>query len=194
MLDGLNDDARAILLLSPDTGLRPSEAANLLAESIKLNHAVPHLVIEPIDRKLKNSQSARTVPLVGVALEVMKLHPNGFPRYRDKADRLSATINKYLRSRKLLPTDDHSLYSCRHNFEAFGPGADMRRRIARPVSPKTEPQPPTAVSNAVPAGAVFTRPLQRVRPCASRAVHRRSRIRDVAHADPALCEAVDCVR
>lgn len=117
MLDGLNEDARAILLLSPDTGLRPSEAANLLPESIKLNHAVPHLVIEPIDRKLKNTQSARTVPLVGVALEVMKLHPNGFPRYRDKADVLSATINKYLRSRKLLPTDDHSLYSCRHNFE-----------------------------------------------------------------------------
>ena len=47
----------------------------------------------------------------------MKLHPKGFPRYRDKNASLSATVNKYLRSKKMLPTTDHSVYSLRHAFE-----------------------------------------------------------------------------
>jgi integrase len=47
----------------------------------------------------------------------MKRNPNGFPRYREKADSLSALVNKFLENAELLPTDNHSLYSLRHTFE-----------------------------------------------------------------------------
>jgi len=47
----------------------------------------------------------------------MKLHPGGFPRYRDKAASLSALANKVRANKKLMPTSEHSLYSLRHNFE-----------------------------------------------------------------------------
>jgi hypothetical protein len=39
------------------------------------------------------------------------------PRYHDKGDSLSATINKYLRKNGLRPTPRHSVYSLRHNFQ-----------------------------------------------------------------------------
>ncbi|TGR94472.1 hypothetical protein EN831_34355, partial [Mesorhizobium sp. M1C.F.Ca.ET.188.01.1.1] len=61
--------------------------------------------------------SARDIPLVGGAPAAIKLHPDGFPRYRDKAASLSALVNKVLASKELLPTSEHSLYSLRHTFE-----------------------------------------------------------------------------
>jgi hypothetical protein len=33
---------------------------------------------------MKTDDSRRDIPLVGVALKVMRKHPEGFPRYRDK--------------------------------------------------------------------------------------------------------------
>lgn len=116
-LGGLNPQARAIVWVVAETGLRLSEAANLLPETIVLDHAVPHIQVRPIGRKLKTVQSERDVPLVGAALVAMKLFPAGFPRYRDKGASLSAAVNKYLAARKLLPSDNHSLYSLRHAFE-----------------------------------------------------------------------------
>jgi hypothetical protein len=47
----------------------------------------------------------------------MRAQPQGFPAYFDKSAALSATVNKFLKSRKLRPTDRHSLYSLRHTFE-----------------------------------------------------------------------------
>jgi integrase len=47
----------------------------------------------------------------------MRLHPQGFPRYRDKSSGLSATLNKYLSENGLRPTKDHSVYSLRHSFK-----------------------------------------------------------------------------
>lgn len=116
-LKTLNDEARHLVLLIADTGLRLSEAANLLPEQIRLDHKVPHVQIRAAGRRLKTEQSARDMPLVGCALAVMKLHPKGFPRYRDKAASLSAIVNKTLGANGLLPTDNHSLYSLRHTFE-----------------------------------------------------------------------------
>lgn len=116
-LKGLNDQAKALFNIVADSGLRPSEAANLLPENIQLDHPVPHVQIRPIGRTLKTKHSQRDIPLVGVALVAMKKYPNGFSRYRDKADSLSAIVNKMLNARKLLPTDDHSFYSLRHTFE-----------------------------------------------------------------------------
>ena len=47
----------------------------------------------------------------------MREQPDGFPRYRDKADVLSALVNKALTARGLRPEKGQSLYSLRHTFE-----------------------------------------------------------------------------
>jgi integrase len=47
----------------------------------------------------------------------MQAQPDGFPRYRDKADVLSALVNKALDARGLRPELGQSLYSLRHTFE-----------------------------------------------------------------------------
>lgn len=121
-LAGLNEEARGILLIMVETGARPSEIANLESTAIRLSHRVPHLAIEPREdpddpREIKTASSRREVPLVGVALEAAQRHKAGFPRYKDRENDLSATLNKYLRENKLFPSSRHTLYSFRHSFE-----------------------------------------------------------------------------
>lgn len=116
-LDGLNPDARRLLYLIAETGLRLSEACNLTTETIRLDDPVPHVMVRPIGRRMKTDQSERDMPLVGVALAAMQAQPDGFPRYRDKAASVSATINKFLDENGLLPTEGTTLYSLRHTFE-----------------------------------------------------------------------------
>lgn len=129
-LDGLNAEARAILLVMVNTGARPSEIAALGAEQIRLGADVPHISIEPVGRQLKSAYARRKIPLLGVSLEAMKGFKEGFPRYQDNSATLSATVNKYLRENGLLETDEHSLYSLRHAFEdrALKAGIDDRVR------------------------------------------------------------------
>jgi len=121
-LAGLNDEARAIVHILIETGARPSEIANLSPEAIRLDHPVPHISIEPRDdpddpREIKTESSVRMVPLVGIALDAMKLFPAGFPRYQHRDETLSATLNKFFRENKLFPTPKHKIYSLRHSFE-----------------------------------------------------------------------------
>lgn len=113
----LNDEARRVLYLIADTGLRISEAVNLTAQTIHLDAPIPYVSIEPEGRQMKTEDSRRAIPLVGVALEALKAQPEGFPRYRDKNATLSAVVNKVLGAKKLRPTPAHSLYSLRHCFE-----------------------------------------------------------------------------
>ncbi len=118
----LNEEARAIVLMIAETGCRPSEIANLTAGQIFLGDAVPHIQIEPrMDpddpREIKTGSSIRAVPLVGVALDVMKKFPQGFSRYKDKETHMSNTLNKYFRENGLFPTAKHVIYSLRHSFE-----------------------------------------------------------------------------
>lgn len=129
-LTTLNDEARRIVFLIIETGLRPSEAANLREETIRLDAEVPHVEVTADGRRMKTPQSGRTVPLVGVALEVLRLHPEGFPRYRDKTASLSALVNKYLGEHKLRPTPRHTLYSFRHTFEDRLTAIETADRIA----------------------------------------------------------------
>ncbi len=135
-LDRLNDQARAIVLATIEVGARPSETCNLTSEQIRINAPVPHLAFEERDdpddpRELKSAASIRVVPLVGVALEVFKRFPNGFPRYREKEESLSQLVNKYLRNNGLAPTPRHTLYGLRHSMEdrmkEAGIGDDLRR-------------------------------------------------------------------
>lgn len=118
VFDDLNEEARLIIYAMVETGCRPSEIANLMPENIVLNHDVPHLQIRHRDdRKLKSNSSVRDIPLLGVSLEAFKQAPNGFPRYRNKEDALSALLLKAFKARKLFPTPDHRIYSIRHTFE-----------------------------------------------------------------------------
>lgn len=121
-LDTLNDEARAIILATIEVGARPSETCNLTSEQIRVGDPVPHLAFEERDnpddpRELKSAASIRVVPLVGVALEVFRRFPNGFPRYREREESLSQLVNKYLRNNGLAPTPRHTLYGLRHSME-----------------------------------------------------------------------------
>lgn len=137
-LDRLNDEARAIVLATIEVGARPSETCNLTSAQIRIDAAVPHLAFEERDdpddpRELKSAASIRVVPLVGVALEVFKRFPAGFPRYREKEESLSQLVNKYLRNNGLAPTTRHTLYGLRHSMEdrmkEAGIGDDLRRML-----------------------------------------------------------------
>ena len=116
-LDMINPEARRVLYLIAETGLRLSEACNLTAETIRLDAPVPHVMVRPDGRRMKTEQSERDIPLVGVALMAMQAQPEGFPRYRDKAASLSAAVNKTLAENRLLPSQKHTAYSFRHTFE-----------------------------------------------------------------------------
>jgi len=112
-LDGLNEDARLVVYVVADTGLRPSEVVNLQEDAIVLKGPIPHVKILPEGRRLKTADAQREIPLVGAALAAMQKRPQGFPRYRDKSSNLSAVVNKYLLNNDLRPTKDHTVYSLR---------------------------------------------------------------------------------
>ena len=121
--DGLNSEARDILLISLETGCRQSEVFNLPASSICLDAPIPYLNIanevsdNPSERReVKNLPSHRQIPLIGVALAAAQRHPEGFPRYRNKSS-YSAAINKFLRSNDLLP-QGVTIGGLRHSWES----------------------------------------------------------------------------
>lgn len=130
-LDGLNSEARAILLVMVNTGCRPSEVAALTRNTIHLDHNVPHVSIEPELRELKTAHDRRKIPLLGVSLEAMRAFPNGFPRYQESSASLSATVNKFLRANGLCESPEHTLYSLRHAFEDRMLHAGIDDRIRR---------------------------------------------------------------
>ena len=133
-LDGLNPEARAIMLGMVNTGYRPGEAAGLMPDDIVLDAEVPHVRIRGnAARAIKNAPSRRDLPLVGVSLEAFKAFPEGFPRYRKDSADLSATVNKYLRANGLAETERHTLYSLRHSFEDRLLRARVDERVRRDV-------------------------------------------------------------
>jgi len=77
----LNPEARRIIYLLTETGLRLSEATNLQRHTILLEAPIPHVSVKPDGREMKTDQSRRDIPLVGVALMAMREQPDGFPRY-----------------------------------------------------------------------------------------------------------------
>ncbi len=132
-LDGLNDQAAAIVRLMVNTGARPSELAALTPECIHLDSNIPHISIEAIGRQLKSSNAKRCIPVCGVSLEALRAFPDGFERYRGSSASLSAVVNKYLRNNGLLETPQHSLYGLRHSFEDRQLAAGVDERIRRDV-------------------------------------------------------------
>lgn len=117
VFDELNPEARRILYLIIETGLRLSEACNLTKETICLDHPIPYVDIQQHNRVTKTPESVRQIPLVGVALMAMREQPNGFPRYYDNSDTASVLINKAIDLRGLRPAGKkQSLYSMRHTI------------------------------------------------------------------------------
>ena len=116
-LGGLNNEACAVIHVMCNTGMRPSEIVNLAPNDIRLSGNIPHVCIRPGDRELKTDASQRDIPLLGIALEAMRSLPQGFTRYKGRADALSAATNKYLEENGLRQTPGHTLYSLRHTFQ-----------------------------------------------------------------------------
>ena len=116
-LNELNEEARDAVYAMMESGARPSEIVNLTAAQIVLDAPIPFIRIRAEGRVLKTEHSERDIPLVGLALDAMRRHPNGFPRYFDKGSSLSATLMKYFGNHGLLPTDKHKIYSFRHSFK-----------------------------------------------------------------------------
>jgi integrase len=106
----IDDDARWLVALVSDTGMRLSEAAGLAVEDLVLSgQAEPHAVIVPRPwRTLKTASSNRKVPLVGAALWAAQRSLQGrrkkgdplFPRYVKggvlNSNSASAALNKWL--------------------------------------------------------------------------------------------------
>lgn len=124
-LDGLPLQARCIVYIFIETGMRPGgEIANLRPEDIRLAGEpidgvpfIPHVeVARRTDRRQKSKNAARRIPLVGVALWAARQCPNGFPDFADRGNELSDVVGHYLRERGLLPSPDHVFYSLRHTF------------------------------------------------------------------------------
>ena len=129
-LDGLNEEARAVIHVMVNTGMRPSEIVGLLSDHIRLDADVPHVEVLPEGKRTKTGDANRVLPLVGISLAAMKRHPEGFPNYRFK-DLISATVNSFLRENGLLETKKHTLYSLRHSFEDRMLDAKVDERIRR---------------------------------------------------------------
>lgn len=130
-MNGLNAEARTILLVMINTGCRPSELAALSSNTIHLEEDVPYISIEPEGRQMKSAYARRTIPLLGVSLDAIRACPEGFPRYRGSSAGLSATVNQYLRENELMETSDHVLYSLRHSFEDRMLAAGIDDRVRR---------------------------------------------------------------
>jgi integrase len=112
----LNPEARGVVMLMAGSGCRIAEAINLNEATIRLDVDIPHIQVRPDGRRMKTPQSKRDVPLCGVALDAMRANPNGFPRYHDGEDNLSATVNAFMTDNGMRPEEMHSLYSLRHTF------------------------------------------------------------------------------
>ncbi|MEQ8249407.1 MAG: tyrosine-type recombinase/integrase [Alphaproteobacteria bacterium] len=120
----LDDEARWLVALVSDTGMRLSEAVGLVKSDVVLDGDIPHIVLKPHPwRRLKTKGSERLVPLVGSSLWAIRralLHAQSeflFPKYcskaQCKANSASAALNKWLGPR--VPTGC-VVHSFRHSF------------------------------------------------------------------------------
>jgi site-specific recombinase XerD len=119
VLDGLNEEARDVLLVMINTGLRPSEITDSPLADYRISSNIPHLAVEPNGRQLKVSHTRREIPLVGVSLDAARriVARGGIQRYQNKAGTWSALVNKYMLNNGLKETPQHTAYGLRHYVE-----------------------------------------------------------------------------
>ncbi|MCV6592590.1 MAG: tyrosine-type recombinase/integrase [Silicimonas sp.] len=138
-LDGMNWEARCILKIMINTGARPSEIAGLKRKHVDVKGEIPMITIEPDGRDIKNEHSDRRVPLHGVSLDaaadaldrsLSKMDEPLFPTYFGR-DKISDTVNKFLRTNGLRESADTPLYSLRHSFEDRMAEVGVVERVAK---------------------------------------------------------------
>ena len=116
----MNEQLRDLVLILIETGARQSEITDLPPSSIFLDDKIPHIWIRLEKgsdvREIKNRGTARKIPLVGVALDAMRRHPEGFPKYRAKGT-FSGEANLHLKAKNLLP-EGVTIGGLRHSFES----------------------------------------------------------------------------
>lgn len=139
-----DDDIRWIVALQMDTGARLGEVVGLRVEDVFLEAEVPHIHIRPhqkLLRTLKNANSERKVPLVGMALWGAQRALSGrsqgtdeqgwlFPRYASangpKATHAANTINKWLGGVTGTEKTSHSFrHAMRDRLRAAGVPKDV---------------------------------------------------------------------
>ena len=138
----IDDEARWLVALISDTGMRLSEAAGLHVDDIKLDCEIPHIDLKPHAwRGLKTRGSQRQIPLAGASLwaakrvkETSTTSPYAFPRYTSakvtNANSASAAINKWLRPRVPEGCVIHSFrHSLRDRLRAVQCPSDMIDQI-----------------------------------------------------------------
>ena len=138
----IDDEARWLVALISDTGMRLSEAAGLHVDDIKLDCEIPHIDLKPHTwRGLKTRGSQRQIPLVGASLwaakrvkETSTASPYAFPRYTSakgtNANSASAAINKWLKPRVPEGCVIHSFrHSLRDRLRAVQCPSDMVDQI-----------------------------------------------------------------
>ena len=119
-----DDEARWLLALISDTGMRLSEAIGLAREDISLAGKVTYITIQPHPwRRLKTIDSKRRIPLIGSALwaaqRLIESHKStfAFPSFCNgkliKSNSVSARLNKWL---KLRIGDEYVIHSFRHSL------------------------------------------------------------------------------
>ncbi|MDR5731275.1 tyrosine-type recombinase/integrase [Caballeronia sp. LZ025] len=131
----VDDYIRWLIALLSDTGARIGEVTGLLLDELVLDGPIPHIVIQEQPwRTLKNTFTAREVPLLGSALwAAQRIKENArpdqrfaFPKYtneqRCNADTASATVAKWLRANKW----EHTAHEFRHTM------ADRLREVNCP--------------------------------------------------------------
>jgi integrase len=138
----IDDEARWLVALISDTGMRLSEAAGLHVDDIKLDCEIPHIDLKPHAwRGLKTRGSQRQIPLVGASLraarrvkESSNISSFAFPRYTSakgtNANSASAAINKWLKPRVPEGCVIHSFrHSLRDRLRAVQCPSDMIDQI-----------------------------------------------------------------
>ena len=136
-----DDEARWLVALISDTGMRLSEAAGLHINDIILDEDIPYINLTPhLWRSLKTKGSQRQIPLVGASLwaaQRIKNNPHhtfAFPRYNTtsstNANSASAAINKWLKPRVPEGCVIHSFrHSLRDRLRAVQCPSDMIDQI-----------------------------------------------------------------
>lgn len=141
----VDDQRRWAIAMMSDTGARQGEIVGLRKDEVVLTGTIPHIVIKPNqNRRLKNVQSERKVPLIGEALwgaQRAMTTPGAelFPVFQPRkagapfnANTASAALNKWLKENGLA-RDGQGLHSFRHTFvdrlRNAGVPKDVREQI-----------------------------------------------------------------
>jgi integrase len=137
----LDDEARWLIALISDTGMRLAEATGLLKQDVLLDDKYPHIVLKPHPwRRLKTKGSERRVPLVGWSLwaaqraifvsEDQFLFPKYCNEQECKANSASGALNKWLSPRLPQGCVVHSFrHSMRDRLRAVECPPDIIDRI-----------------------------------------------------------------